>query len=516
MLFRSTVILEPFTGLQEGAQLPPQAEQPKAEQPKGGIPSASDSTSDLGIPDIDALMQLSGEEQPAAKSGPAAAAELSAGPDTPAEPADAFPVADSAPAEPEAAPEPAAPAAEIQAEQQPEAAVPQPADVFNPPQAEDLVIEPSPEPAPEADATLRLEPEALPEAAAPVAPAGEEPSMDDLAAFERQMAAGAAAQAPEPQDIAAFTLEPEAGAAVPGAEKPELLPENVANAVESQFQEQAGIQLEPQGGLPEPAAEPAAIASAETVNPEPPAGPSAEPAAQELSIGIPAADETLQQPAAEPPPQEPALNAGAGEPMTAQENDNTIGIPKGDQPPGLGGGHEEPALTVGGGDADKTVVVNPEPHEEKTVIFQASSAPGITSSATSSDLAELSSKQTPAGIPDERVRSLFFLYAPQDSGMCASLLAEIDAVCSRSQTSPMFIKRAGVNLFDPDMNSNFVLQTVTDSGAAGLVCVGGIPQEKVYEIENVFNSSPLYFRHVDADSFSHSTVLNLVLDMIVR
>jgi len=80
----------------------------------------------------------------------------------------------------------------------------------------------------------------------------------------------------------------------------------------------------------------------------------------------------------------------------------------------------------------------------------------------------------------------------------------------------MFIKRAAVKVFDPDMNANFVLQTTTDSGAVGLVCAGGIPQEKVYEIENIFSSSGLYFRHFDSESFSHSAVLDLILEVILR
>ena len=96
------------------------------------------------------------------------------------------------------------------------------------------------------------------------------------------------------------------------------------------------------------------------------------------------------------------------------------------------------------------------------------------------------------------------------------MLAELDAICLKSATKPMFIKRAYVKECDVDSNANFVHQSVTDSCSAGLVCLGAVPQEKVYEIENAFASSGGFFRFYDSSTFTHYTALDLVADLILR
>ena len=456
--------------------------------PVAGLARASDSFADFSIPDIDALLQLS-EGKPAA------------------------------------GPEPVSP-------------------------AQDSLPEPAP----------------LTPAAAP------EPSMDDLADFEKQMTAalpreadlpsGASAdgspegpafqEAPEPeqpgqaeagpQDFAAFTIEPPApetageASAQAEASGPELLPEAVANGLElpaftagenpsAAPEQEAGSAPEPEFGSFDLAAE---------VRESPDAASSAEGAIQlEPAVEVFAgADELSASPVPENPAAEETMEflpgAAAAQPESSPESLLTVGNPA-DGPLSLPDGplsSPDGPLSASGGnpssqdEGDKTMVAGATASEggdaEKTVVMQAFASPGITSRAKMSDLGDLSKKGVPEGIPEERVRSLYFLYSSEGGTLCANLLAEIDAVCLRSQASPMFIKRAGVKVFDPDLNANYVLQTVTDSGAAGLVCVDGIPQEKIYELENAFTSSGVYFKHFDQEGFSHSAVLDMLLEVIVR
>ena len=216
-----------------------------------------------------------------------------------------------------------------------------------------------------------------------------------------------------------------------------------------------------------------------------------------------------EQPAASGIELSPGIELGAGSPVQSGNPDETL--PGG---PGLElGGPASPSLS-----GDETMVVSPPAgssgEEEKTVIFQAS--PATTSRAQASDLSSLAARQVPEGIPAERVRSVAFVYSPGDEALCATVLAELDAICLKSAAKPMFIKRAYVKDCDIDSNANFVHQSVTDSGAAGLVCLGGVPQEKVYEIENVFASSGGFFRYYDSSTFTHSSALDLISDLIVR
>ena len=157
----------------------------------------------------------------------------------------------------------------------------------------------------------------------------------------------------------------------------------------------------------------------------------------------------------------------------------------------------------------------PSREEDKTAIFQ--SAPSVTSRAQAGDLSDLAAKTPPEGIPTERVRSLVFMYSPEDKALCATVLAELDSICLRSASKPMFIKRASVMEFEPGMSAEPLQRSVAESGAQGLVCLGSIPQEKIYELDNVFTSSSVgFFRYYDSSTFSHSTALDLVTDLILR
>lgn len=441
--------------------------------------SAFETSRDFGIPDIDALMQMSDGEKSAAE-----------------QPARPLPEAGMLPESVQA----------LEAEKDGlslpvfDAAAPEPSGAA-PGQAWE-------EPQPEAAAAGGGTAEGAVEPRAEAAPAAMEP--------------GDFIIEPEPKQetsFEAFTIEPSSPEPAPAPESGEISPEP-APALQADQDAGETLRLDP---APEPLGEPAPEqqpSEPQGLQFEPFAEPAAEPkleAAPEAQFGAPA------EPGAEPKLEvgqgiqfgsvpEPASGSGielapgielsVGSPAQAPNPDETL--------PGV-----QPSGTPSG---DETLVVAPRAEssgeEEKTVIFQVS--PDTTTRAQAKDLASLSAKQAPEGIPPERVRTLVFLYSPGDEALCATVLAELDAICLKSAAKPMFIKRAYVKDCDVDSNANFIHQSVADSGAAGLVCVGAVPQEKVYEIENAFASSGGFFRFYDSSTFTHSSALDLVADLILR
>jgi hypothetical protein len=436
-----------------------------APAPRKADPVSFETTRDFGgIPDIDALMQLSDSDMK--DLGGAQAAESA--PEPAQEPAAAI--------EPEQAPEPEPSVSELaDFEKQLKAAVPQGEAMENKPEEEKAAPQAEQQPAAEPEVTaaeknvvpeidfgnLTLEPEVKAEPAAePEIPAAEKTAGPEI-------------------DFGSLTMEPEVKA------EPALEPAAAAETLQLEPAAQAApgpeagtLQLEPQVQQPEAA---------------PAAG------GLELSLGSPASEGA-----------QPELQPG-----DKAEETLSVGRPE-------SGLVLEPASAAVSGSApsgDETLVVPPPSgsgDEEKTVIFEAGSAPGITSRSHAGDLAGLAGRAVPEGIPAERVRALCFLYAPEDKALCATVLSELDAICLKSGDKPMFVKRAAVQECAPDMNANYILQSVTDAGGQGLICVGAIPQEKIYEVENTFSSSSGFFRHYDSSSFTHSAALDLVMDLILR
>ncbi len=431
------------SGMEQPAEEPgPEPQEPKpAEAPKPAeedVRVSFETTKDFGgIPDIDALMQLSesdldglSAEEQAGEAAPAP------GPAAKEEPAPVS-LPEISPAEPAAVEEPSA----------------------------------APGASAEAPAAAPEQPEA-------------QPSEDELAEFEKQLAA-AAPQGGE--------MENKPEEEKPQPEQPEERPAQEAGAPAG-FE---ALTIEPEGAASQP--EP-------SLNAEP-SPAEAQPAQPEPSLSL----EPKPEEAAPEPQLEPSLSV---EPSPAEAQPA--------QPePGLVLEPASAAVTPPAEPSGEETLVVPPPagaasDEEKTVIFEAGSTPGVTSRSQAGDLAGLAEKPAPEGIPPERQRSLAFLYAVEDKALCASLLAELDAICLKSADKPMFIRRASVRECEADVNANYVLQSVNDAGANGLICVGAIPQEKVYEIESVFNSAGGFFRHYDSSNFGHSAALDLVMDLILR
>lgn len=499
-----TVIMEPFSNLPEGAPLPVEGTAPAAidkDIDKDDVAFAAPGPGDLAGFTFDEPSREPAADVPAAQALNEAAVPVNEPGNFPVVAHEDSPVMETPVND---GPAPAEKPADAEASALPEAGLA--ADTFgatgpavtgmdpfiNIPDAALQAPEAEAEAAPAASLTPAAEP-GSPEQPAIKEDPVTDPSEDDLAEFERQLSSAVPQAAVQPQAEAQPAIEPqpvEAAAADipmdPAIERP------AAAMGEYQETEQAAV--------PEPAAELSlnadAVPADETLKFEPStAAPQPGPGAQGIEL-------------------EPAVNFA--DTLSAQEPVQAGGGLNAEVP-------QEPALSAGSessGQGEATLVVAPQRNSgddgEKTAVFQPSVGPGVTNRAKREDLERLASLPVPEGIPAERVRPLMFIYSPEGGALCANLLAELDAICQRSQTTPMFIKRTSVRPFDPDMNANFVLQTVTDSGAVGLVCVGEVPQEKLYEMENIFGSAGAYLRHYDLDSFSHTAMLDLLLEVILR
>ena len=159
--------------------------------------------------------------------------------------------------------------------------------------------------------------------------------------------------------------------------------------------------------------------------------------------------------------------------------------------------------------SDDTAAIEKE--EERTGIFTTVSAAG-----PKDEIGPIADKPVPDGIPPERVRTVAFLYAAEDTDLCADVLNELDAICLKSASKPMFIKRAFVQTFSPEINGNMYLQKVSEAGAMGLICLGNIPKDSVYDMENIFNAGVTFFRHFSREAFTRSAVLDLISELMLK
>ncbi len=464
--------------------------EPSPAQPgKQAALPAYDNTRDFGIPDIDALIQLSESAAPAPE-----------------------PQQEAVP--PEAGAMPGSVQA-IEAEQGGPSI--QGLEPVSPqePEAEGVIMENN-EPKDEKNEIPRTgTEEPSPEAGTPPA--------DAEARFPEASVDAAAAPAPATDNLFdAFAIVP------PAPESAGDLPQEPAAREQPSAGENAGPDFEtPAGAVSDAAQEPRFGSIPELSAELPPEQPAPAPEAAETLSLEPAAREPVQEPAAEPAaaseaPQPGGIELSPGLELGAPPRFGAEGqaIPAPDA--ALDGADETipggAGLELGGASGDETLAISPSEvpsgEEEKTVIFQAS--PVTTSRAQAADLFALAVKDVPEGIPQERVRSLVFIYSPEDKALCATVLAELDSICLKSATKPMFIKRASVKECEPDANANFLHQSVAESGAQGMVCVGSVPQDKVYELENAFSNSGGFFRYYDASTFSHSAALDLVTDLILR
>ena len=153
---------------------------------------------------------------------------------------------------------------------------------------------------------------------------------------------------------------------------------------------------------------------------------------------------------------------------------------------------------------------------EETMMAAPEDNPSITNRKKfTGNISELIEKQIPDGIPDERIKPIIFLYAMTDESLCADIINTLDSICLKSKTKPMFIKRPVVKVCDPEMKGEYAMQLVNEHEALGLICVGDVPQDTVYEIQNAFNTKENLFRHITKENFNYALTVDIVADLIL-
>ena len=355
-----------------------------------------------------------------------------------------------------------------------------------------------PEQPPAFDATVKMDsPFEFPEPAAeqpePEAktPDAQEalPSGDDLKAFESAFVIPGTDDAQEPETPsveAPEAMAPPFPAPEPVEQPEPAIQETAAPAAEFQS---GGISLEPQFSMPEEQSAPAA---------EQPAEQAAVVEDPQLSVG------------------EPQLSVGAPD----QQPGGLSPGPRSDTP------FESPieaitAASSGETAGEKTVVFGPgqgpgTPGGEETLVYQGGDPSATSRTKAGASLPELAAMEPPDTVDKSRVKTLAFMYASGEDKFCADVLATLDAICLKSESRPMFIKRAFVKPCGDDMRGAVAQRLVSEAGAAGLICVGSVAQEALYDIENAFGSSGSFFRHFSQDNFNLTSALDSVLDLILK
>ncbi len=164
--------------------------------------------------------------------------------------------------------------------------------------------------------------------------------------------------------------------------------------------------------------------------------------------------------------------------------------------------------------------VKPEEAEpdasEETIMAAPGDNPSQTNRAKYTlNINELIERQVPEGIPNGRIKTLVFLYTTTEEALCAEILNTMDAICLKSETKPMFIKRPVVKVCEPHLRGDSAQALVVENGAMGLVCIGDLPSEMIYDIENVFNIKTMFLRHIEKEKFSRELIVDMVVDLIL-
>lgn len=161
---------------------------------------------------------------------------------------------------------------------------------------------------------------------------------------------------------------------------------------------------------------------------------------------------------------------------------------------------------------EKTLIIAPE--EETTVVLSPETTQRAVSGAAGSEMFE---KGVPAGMPDDQVKGLGFIYAQGDEGLCAGFLSMLDDVCGKSKKRPIFIKRAFVRQFEEGMNGAAAVDAASESSAIGIVCVGNIPEQYMRDMDKALMGSGVLFKYISADEApQRACAVDLIAEIMLR
>ncbi|HNW43814.1 MAG TPA: class I SAM-dependent methyltransferase [Elusimicrobiales bacterium] len=125
-------------------------------------------------------------------------------------------------------------------------------------------------------------------------------------------------------------------------------------------------------------------------------------------------------------------------------------------------------------------------------------------------LDRLSAKLPPAALAPERITDVAFLYRKGEAAAMAAILSRLDRA-GREQAFPFFFRRAFVGALPPAVDPAAALRRA--AGAAGLVCAGRIPPEKLRGLEKAAASAGVLFRHLRAETFTRAAARGLAAEL---
>jgi len=153
-------------------------------------------------------------------------------------------------------------------------------------------------------------------------------------------------------------------------------------------------------------------------------------------------------------------------------------------------------------------VLKDETKEEKKETF-------IKKNEFEENLKEIIERTPPQNIPSERIKNVGFVYLSEEETF-VKLLKMIDEICLSSKEKPMFVNRIFVLNYDDTISSDVIILNAKNEKVIAVVFVGQIPPDKKYEFENSLSQEGIYFINFNKANLTKSSVIDFIMELIVR
>lgn len=117
-------------------------------------------------------------------------------------------------------------------------------------------------------------------------------------------------------------------------------------------------------------------------------------------------------------------------------------------------------------------------------------------------------------IPQERTRRIGIIYALSDERLLVDFIKKLDEISSASAEKPMFVERSFFMVYDENFSTETLLVNSQNANINAVVCIGELPLDKMYEIENSVLQAGYLFLVVKRNSFSDTLVIDFLCDLI--
>jgi hypothetical protein len=131
------------------------------------------------------------------------------------------------------------------------------------------------------------------------------------------------------------------------------------------------------------------------------------------------------------------------------------------------------------------------------------------------NLKEIIEITPPQNIPSERIKNVGFVYLSEEETF-VELLKMIDEICLSSKEKPMFVKRSFVLNYDDTISSDLIILNAKNEKVIAVVFVGQIPPDKKYEFENSLSQEGIYFINFNKANLTKSSVIDFIMELIIR